>query len=362
MNQLQLYINDQLADLADDSPIALTFQINNLAEVRNQQGNTSNQFRLPLTQRNRQILGFPDDVAFATGLPYDNYQARLIQDGLEIIPYGIAVLNSVEQDGASITILSGNVDFFDAIDYNIYDTDSRLPADEPKLFAPYQHVWNIDNIVASQNHTEGWIWPLVDYGNMTYSATEPNNINIRTMRLGFFLKTAINLMAKQAGYKINPDSFLLKDPMYDKLIVQFANDTFEHGTDYQKDSDLFGVQATLGQRLRVSHPTVAHDKGNLLFANITSNNSNLYNPGTGVFTSNAITKITITLKIPTFYLYGKFTGDYASNVNINLIYNDPVDGDYILTSQNFDLKEDLKFEGTPGPFNGYHIVITPPQQ
>ncbi len=35
MNQLQLYINDELVDLNDDSPIALTFQINNLAEVEN---------------------------------------------------------------------------------------------------------------------------------------------------------------------------------------------------------------------------------------------------------------------------------------------------------------------------------------
>src|SRR6187551_3213859 len=98
MTQLQLYINDQLVDLADDNPVALTFQINNLAEVKNQQGNTSNQFKLPLTQRNRQILGFPDEVAFTTGLPYDNYQAKLIQDGLEIVPSGLAVLNSVDDD------------------------------------------------------------------------------------------------------------------------------------------------------------------------------------------------------------------------------------------------------------------------
>src|ERR1700753_602841 len=112
MDQLQLYINDQLVDLNDDSPIALTFQINDLAEVQNQQGNTSNQFKLPLTQRNRQILGFPDAVAFTTDLPYLQYQAKLIQDGLEVIPYGIGELSGIDQDTANITILSGNVDFF----------------------------------------------------------------------------------------------------------------------------------------------------------------------------------------------------------------------------------------------------------
>src|SRR5579863_10739866 len=108
MNQLQLYINDQLADLSDDSPIALTFQINNLAEVQNQQGNTSNQFKLPLTQRNRQILGFPDDATFTTNAPYQQYPAKLVQDGLEVIPYGIAELNQIDQDNANVTVLSGN--------------------------------------------------------------------------------------------------------------------------------------------------------------------------------------------------------------------------------------------------------------
>ena len=98
MTDIQLYLNDQMADLSDDSPIALSFQINNLADVKNQQGNTSNQFKLPLTQRNRQLLGFPDDIAFTTALPYRQIPAKVIQNGLEIIPYGIAELNGIEQD------------------------------------------------------------------------------------------------------------------------------------------------------------------------------------------------------------------------------------------------------------------------
>jgi hypothetical protein len=59
MNQLQLYINDELVDLADDNPVALTFQINNLAEVKNQQGNTSNQFKLPLNAAQPANTGLP---------------------------------------------------------------------------------------------------------------------------------------------------------------------------------------------------------------------------------------------------------------------------------------------------------------
>lgn len=233
MNQIQLYINDQLADLSDDSPIALTFQINNLAEVKNQQGNTSNQFKLPLTQRNRQILGFPDDIAFTTGLPYDNYQAKIVQDGLEIIPYGLAVLNGIEQDTANITVLSGNVDFFDALDGKIYDmgdsTSQWTNYGQNLPWAEFDHEWTLDKIVSSQKKEDSWIWPVIDYGFITPDFNRP--IDVYTMRPGFFIKTAIDLMVKNIGYKANGS--LLQNKLYPKLICQFANDNFEHGTDYQ---------------------------------------------------------------------------------------------------------------------------------
>ncbi|MCJ8208669.1 hypothetical protein MUY27_03050 [Mucilaginibacter sp. RS28] len=240
MNNLQLYINDQLADLTDDSPIALTFQINNLGEVKNQQGNTSNQFKLPLTQNNRRILGFPDSIAFCTKAPYSKYPARIIQDGLEIVPYGQAELNSVEQDVANITVLSGNVDFFDAIDGKIYDLgDSTTSTGLSKPFKSYDHAWTLDNVVASQRKTEGWIWPVVDYGAVERNIDKP--INVRYLRPGFFLKTAIDIMVNNAGFKATGS--LLNDPLYQKLIVQFANDSFQHGTDIQNGPNQYSVSA-----------------------------------------------------------------------------------------------------------------------
>jgi hypothetical protein len=236
MNDIQLYINDQLVDLSDDSPIALTFQINNLAEVQNQQGNTSNQFKLPLTQRNRQILGFPDDVTLCTNLPYTQYPAKFVQDGLEIIPYAIGELNSIDQDTASITILSGNVDFFDAIDGSIYDmgdsTSQWSNYGKSLLWQPYDHAWTLGNAATSQTKTDGWIYPVIDYGNFSENFTDPVNVNFS--RPGFFIKTAIDILAKSAGYKTTGS--LLSDPLYPLLIAQFSNGDWEHGTDYQNST------------------------------------------------------------------------------------------------------------------------------
>jgi hypothetical protein len=333
MEQIRLFINDNLVDLSDDSPIALTFQINNLAEVKNQQGNTSNQFKLPLTERNRQILGFPDDIAFTTNLPYQYYDARIIQDGLEIVPYGIAQLNMIEQDSASITVLSGNVDFFDALDVKIYDMgDSTTPIGVLKMFDAYKHNWNLSTVTQSQLNTEGYIWPVVDYGKIVADYKTSPQIDVRYLRPGFFLKTAINLFAQTAGYKIDPGSFLLKQPLYDKLIVQFANDNFEHSVDYQTTQGDLGMSASLRDERRVDSPRRdATVSGLFTFKQVQNDIKNQFNGTT--FTSANVFTGTVQVNIPKLYLRG---GLHHDNTNLTIIiYLHTPDGDlsYPLTYQ-----------------------------
>ncbi|MFI5138697.1 MAG: hypothetical protein ACHQIM_12795 [Sphingobacteriales bacterium] len=356
MDQLQLYINDQLVDLSNDSPIALTFQINNLAEVQNQQGNTSNQFKLPLTQRNRQILGFPDDIAFTSGLPYQKYQAKLIQDGLEIIPYGIGELNGIDQDTASITILSGNVDFFDAIGGKLRDMGDSTSIwsnyGQNLVWQPYDHEWSLDNAAGSQTKTDGWIYPVVDYGYMTEDVTAP--IDVHNMRPGFFIKTAIELLLKSSGYKAAGS--LPGDPLYPLMIAQFSNGSFEHGADYQNQIDNKGCDVALASALSITYNNLSEPGGTILFPNVISNVSGFYNPSTGVYTTNEINSVTVTLTIPTFYFYGNYNGSYAANVDIAIIYTDPVNGDTTLTSSNFYLSDNPTLI-RQGPYrHGYTIT------
>lgn len=310
MNDLQLYIDDQLVDLSDDSPIALTFQINNLAEVRNQQGNTSNQFKLPLTQNNRRILGFPDDVAFCTDKPYQKYQAKLVQDGLEIIPYGICELNSIEQNAANVTILSGNVDFFDAIDGQLYEMgDSKSPW-YSKLWQAYEHDWTLDNAVASQTKTEGWIYPVIDYGNFTEDFSAP--VNVTTQRPGFFIKSAVDLLVAGTGYKATGS--LLSNPLYPKLIAQFSNGSWEHGTDYQNQPDNLSCTASNNNNIDLDHPNSKNPTGLIILNPVSDPSNQLSN---GIFTAKKRGVYTITAYFPKIMLSGRITGD-PSNLDVTI--------------------------------------------
>lgn len=320
MNQLQLYINDQLADLNDDSPIALTFQINNLADVQNQQGNTSNQFKLPLTQRNRRILGFPDDVTFTTNAPYQQYPAKLVQDGLEIIPYGVAELNGIDQDNANITVLSGNVDFFDAIDGKLYDmgdsTSQWSNYGQNLVWKPYDHTWNVQNIAMSQTKTDGWIWPVVDYGlisNSDYSTP----IDVHYQRPGFFIKTAIDLLLRSAGYK--GTGSLLNDPLYPKLICQFANDSFDHSTDVQNNTTYKSITVQTGQNFSRLHPDTTNNIGPVPFSIIVSDPSHYYDVAHNGYFVSEITSVTASIAFGlSFSSTNQSHSDYSSKIAIQI--------------------------------------------
>jgi len=352
MNDIQLYINDQLADLSDDSPIALTFQINNLAEVKNQQGNTSNQFKLPLTQRNRQILGFPDDVAFCTNLPYTQYQAKLMQDGLEIIPYGIGELSGIDQDSANITILSGNVDFFDAIDGQLYDMGDKTSIWYSPLWKNYDHAWTVDNVALSQTKTDGWIYPAVDYGNFSEDFTRP--IDVTTLRPGFFIKTAIDLLVKSAGYKATGS--LLADPLYPLLIAQFSNGSWEHGADYQNQPDILSCAATNGSNIQLNHPNDRNPAGRFVFSP-TSDPSQQFSGG--LFTAAQRGDYVITANFPHVYLYGKITGKHPTYLHVTITIHTPGQPDIYPAALDFnwDLGTWVRDPGTSGGSITGHVDI-----
>ncbi|GAB2692433.1 hypothetical protein GCM10027037_14740 [Mucilaginibacter koreensis] len=347
MNDLQLYINNELADLSDDSPIALTFQINNLAEVKNQQGHTSNQFKLPLTQRNRALLGFPDEISFTNNLPYTQYQCKVIQDGLEIIPFGIGELNSIEQDTANFTVLSGNVDFFDSIDGKLYEMGDKASSWGAKqLWKPYDHQWTLQNVVNSQTKTEGWIWPVVDYGKIAADFSGIPQIDVRNLRPGFFLHSAIDLLMAATGYKAQ--GRLLSDPLYRKLIVQFSNDNFTHGTDYQNAVDDSSVIISSSQPQDFNQYTVNHSPYNrVLFTNTVSLSKGVFDISRRSYTAPEHMKATITLNYDVKVRSN--TNNKGAVVRLFIRANPPGGGPYI----DYSISEKHGATGKWGDFSEY---------
>ncbi len=284
MVDVQLFINSISVDLLSDEDIQLCFQVNNLGDLQSFQNNYTKAFKLPITQKNREIFGFPDDPTITTGIPYTQMKAKLIVDGVEIIPNGVAEIIDVQNDIIDITVLSGNCDFLDLLPGQIYDMgDSTSVCSQygaKLLWKQYDHVFNVQNAAYSQKNTSGWIYPIVSYGvDLNIIPPFAGPINVRTLRPGFFLHTAIELLVESTGYTIDYEkSSLVKDPIYNLLIVQFANGSWDHGSDYQNTPDLSdGFNTVLGLQLTIAPQTFYNNPIN--FKPVGKYNGTYYNPG-----------------------------------------------------------------------------------
>lgn len=289
MENRQLFANDISLDfLADDEVLPLILQVNDLGDVQSLQGNGSKAFKLPLNQKNRQALGFPDDITITTNTPYEQIPAKYFNDGIELVSSGYLEIIDVQNNVADVILIFGNNDFLDRIGGQIYDMgDSTtfwsgygtnlvwnqysLPypgasatdadyIDYPPTSKFIQNcVFDVAHAAYSQQKTDGWIWPIVNYGNINTTPPFNGHINVRNIRPAFFLHTAISLLVQSTGYTINQTkSCIYNDPqfanLYQKLLIQFSNSDFEHGTDFQNTPDNLGVVYTLGQDQVISRP------------------------------------------------------------------------------------------------------------
>lgn len=159
----ELLINGHSCELGTMTNVALTKQANDIGELQNRQGNFTNTFKLPLTQRNIAIFGVATDVQSNSDIPYRKLKATYIQKGVEIIGNGEAFVDSVD-DFINISVTAGNASLSDAIgDLTIGD-----------LYGAETIEWSLSNVVSGGSF---WTFPLIDWriDNDTYFDTDTVN-------------------------------------------------------------------------------------------------------------------------------------------------------------------------------------------
>lgn len=220
---LDLFVNGKRLEVSKNTPIALTYVANDLAELRNRQSNRSNRFKIPLTRLNREILELPDIITSETLIPYRSNDAIVIQDGVQIVPEGLFEILQV-QDMIDAQVISGNNGFFDKIkDKDLRDLD----------LSAFNHTWDLSTVIASRNNiaANGYIYPLINYGNLTSGS---NTFDVRLQPASVFYKTILDQIHVDAGYSKTGDIFTksvnvgglfgTNVVMYPNMIIPFSND------------------------------------------------------------------------------------------------------------------------------------------
>ncbi len=213
----RLFINELEMDLSPQTVIALTMQINDLAELKDRQTNFSNRFKIPKTRRNKIILQNPDTVQSATNKPYQKLPAKVVKDGIEVVPSGYAIIESSDEF-YYVTVYSGNVDFFDLIDgKKLSDLD----------LSAWDHTFNFLNIVSNRTNVTPYKYPLIDYGGLTNA---DRNVDARNLRAAPFLEKVVDEIFSQAPF--NKSGAIFSNDRYLNTIIPFSNDKLRHSQLY----------------------------------------------------------------------------------------------------------------------------------
>lgn len=135
------------ADMSDDAP-AMTYQANDLAELKDRQADYSQAVKLPVTPINIRIFGYANEpsVISDTGAPYKRLECRIFANERLLAGYSSYIVLLSVNDFFNCQILSGNANFFDALsDINMADVGG------------YHFIQSIRDIKDNSNDLYKWM-------------------------------------------------------------------------------------------------------------------------------------------------------------------------------------------------------------
>jgi hypothetical protein len=124
----EVYINNERLDLKLGN-VSQTFQINDIGNLDTRQTSYTNKFKVPKTPRNVKIfdalslVGKVYEADINSGkFPYGTPMARIIEDGIEILSNGYAIVSDSTEDEYAITVYGSEKTFFEKLkEYTIQD-------------------------------------------------------------------------------------------------------------------------------------------------------------------------------------------------------------------------------------------------
>lgn len=212
---LEVYINDSLVDLPPGAVVTTNYQANNIGDAVSRQADFSNNIDADYTNNNDKIFGFARFLGSGSKIPYQKLKAKIVQNGVETLPNGSAILNSVNGK-YNFTIYSGIFEPFTLLEaINLRDLD----------LSDFDYIWNLAGAAAIANTTEGAVYSAIQYGSLIDGDSD---FDIRFQHHSVYTHTLITKMFETIGFTIEGD--ILTDPRYLELTVPSGTPDFFHSS------------------------------------------------------------------------------------------------------------------------------------
>lgn len=116
MNNVEIYISDQLVDLAEDTEIERTYTSPLFSDLESIANAVTNNITLPMSPRNRAIFGFAERLDMAkVETPFKRLPAKMYINGTPVFDNGYAQLTEVAESEYSVILTWGAIDNFEQL-------------------------------------------------------------------------------------------------------------------------------------------------------------------------------------------------------------------------------------------------------
>ena len=205
---IELYLNGVKCPVRTGQEVAGSYQISAFADISTSSGNRSTRFDISATTEVLTALGNPHILVNASTIPKSKIEARLYVDGLDMKIEYAKILRATDER-VEVYLFGGSSDFFSLLKgQNLNDLD----------LSDLDHTFDDTTIQAALQATSGYIYPIIDYGNMT-SASNRIRLDQGQIFPAVFCSTILDEIVTQFGYTLSGD--LHEDADFLTLILPF---------------------------------------------------------------------------------------------------------------------------------------------
>ena len=186
----ELYLNNEQVFLPERS-VALTSQINNIAELKDRQSDYSNKIKIPKTPENIVTMDMLGIAGNQSRKPYTEVSVKYIIDGIEKISDGKGIVKNTN-NYYNLVIYDGNISIINLLgNSTLEDLD----------LTSYDHDLTQTNYFDSFNNTSGYIYGVGRF----YENAHISTIDINLQGVSFYIHTLMTTIFSEQGFTISGD-------------------------------------------------------------------------------------------------------------------------------------------------------------
>ena len=212
----RIYIEGEQVETYADQVVTVTYQRNSVGNPNTRQTSFSNDFRLPVSRLNRNILKGAELISSGDRPEYRTLTGTIFSTrGIPVLPDGRFTIKSVGRD-FTLQAYSGYRQLTEAIKgKNLWDLSN---------IAQWDHFSITTTIINSFPNTEGYVYGLFQDGTLTEGTDGSVFKGFELMLPQYYFHSILKEIIEDAGFEVDETTGLFTDEFFRNIVFAFSKD------------------------------------------------------------------------------------------------------------------------------------------